>query len=215
VYSPESDDAELIQEGPPMKRLGHALVLIIALIPVAAFAEPSMAIWSGESGSLSSDLTTSTNLAFDIVVTLDSDGRDSQVAEFVITELRVEFPGVFAIATTKINNTPLDLGYNDVGEYLIAFRECVPPGDRIEMVRITYIDYSGVIGSKSIVMKLRGFESGDSQPSTFGGLPGFVDCNENKYVAPMGGNSAGGSLCLNCYLPPPTESSVSDLKSKF
>jgi hypothetical protein len=192
-----------------------SLALLITLIPMMASAGPSMAIWSGEPGSLSSELTTSADRPFDIVVTLDTQGRQALVAEFVMTELSVEFPGVFAIATTKINNTSLDLGYNAAGEYLMAFRECVQPGDQIELVRVTYADISGVIGSKSIVMKIRGFESGDSQLSSFRGLPGFVDCSENKYAAPMGGNSADGTLCVNCYLPPATDSSMSDLKSNF
>jgi hypothetical protein len=127
----------------------------------------------------------------------------------------VEFPGVLVLETTRINNTPLDLGINDIGEYLMAFGDCEPPGDRIELVRISYADFGGAIGSSSIVMALRGFEAGDSQPSTFGGLPGFVDCREQTYSAPMGGNEAGGALCVNCYAPPATDSSVTELKSKF
>ena len=196
-----------------MKCLGLALVAI--LIPMAALAGPSMAIWSGDGGSLSTDLTTSAGNPFDVVVTLDSDGHDSAAAEWVMTDLRVEFPGVLVLATAKINNTPLDLGINDLGEYLIAFGVCEPPGDRVELVRITYADMSGVIGSTSIVMGLRGFEPGDSQPSSFSGLPGFVDCGGSKYTAPMGGNSADGALCVNCYSPPATESSITELKSKF
>ena len=198
-----------------MKSPSLALALVATLVPVAATAGPSMAIWSGEAGSLSTDLTTVTDRPLDVVVTLDSDGHDSAAAEWVMTDLRAEFPGVLFLETIKINNTALDLGINDIGEYLIAFGNCEPPGDRVELVRITYADFHGAIGSTSIVMGLRGFESGDSQPSTFGGLPGFVDCQEYIYAAPMGGNSADGALCVNCYSPPPTESSVTELKSKF
>lgn len=198
-----------------MKSLSPALALIAAILPVSAMAGSSMAIWAGESGTLISDLSTPTDRPFDVVVTLNSDGHNAQAAEFVMTDLRLEFPGVLAIATTKINDTALDLGYNDAGEYLMAFGACEPSGTQIELVRVTYADFSGVIGSTSIVMKLRGFQSGDSQPSTFNGQPGFVDCALDAYDAPMGGNSADGTLCINCYLPPATEASMSEMKSRF
>ena len=198
-----------------MESPGLPLALVAALIPSATLAAPTMAIWAGASGSLATDLTTSTGNPFDVVVTLNSDGHDSAAAEWVMTDLRTAFPGVIALATTKINNTALDLGINNVGEYLMAFGACEPAGDRVELLRITYADFGGVIGSTSIVLGLRGFEPGDSQPSTFSGLPGFVDCAGSKYAAPMGGNSADGALCVNCYSPPVTESSITELKTKF
>ena len=198
-----------------MKTSNLALALVATLVPITAMAGPSMAIWAGSGGTLVTELTTTTGNPFDVVVTLDSDGHDSAAAEWVMTDLRAEFPGVLALATVKINNTALDLGLNAVGEYLMAFGTCEPPGNQVELLRITYADFGGAIGSRSIVLGLRGFESGDSQPSTFSGLPGFVDCRSDKYAAPMGGNSADGALCVNCYSPPVTESSITELKTKF
>jgi hypothetical protein len=192
------------------------LLALALLLPQAAPAGPTMAIWSDTGTGLSPDLTTQTGQNFTVVVTLDSDGSDALAAEFVITEIRDVFPGVFALETKKINDTVLDLGQNDVGEYMMAFMNCVPAGDRIEMVRITYADFTGVIGGRSALLTLRGYQIGDSQPSSFNGSPGFVACDETtSYAAEMGGHENEGALCINCFEPPATEASVTDLKSRF
>ena len=190
-------------------------LLLALLLPTGAAATPTMAIWSDTGVGLSPELTTRTGVNFTIVVTLDSDGNDALGAEFVMTDPRDVFPGIFAIETRKINDTVLDLGENSLGEYVMAFGACEPPGNRIEMVRITYADFSGVIGAKSAVLTLRGLQIGDSVPSTFNGSPGFITCSDEAIDAEMGGHENEGALCINCFDPPETEATVTDLKSKF
>lgn len=196
------------------------LLLLAILVPQVALAEATMAIWADTGVGLSPDLTTQTGMPFTIVVTLDTDGEDAQAAEFVITEPRDVFPGIFAIETKKINDTALDLGENTLGEYVMAFGECEAPGDRIEMVRITYTDFSGVIGTKSAVITLRGLQVGDSVPSSFNGSPGFITCVSGDQTgesidAVMGGHENEGALCVNCFEPPEVEATITELKSKF
>lgn len=191
------------------------LALLILLFGRPAVAGPAMALWGDDGTGLSPDLAPRTGVPFDVVVTLDSDGQSVAAAEFVISDLRNVFPGVFAVATKKINDTPLDLGQNDLGEYIMAIGDCEPPGREIELVRITYADYSGVIGAQSVLLTIRGFEAGDTQPSSFSGSPGIVDCREEKYLAQMGGNDNEGALCVNCFEPPANEASMTELKSKF
>jgi len=191
------------------------ILLLTLLVPASALANATMAIWTDVGGTLSPELTTQTGVNFTVVVTLDSDGEDALGAEFVITEPRDVFPGIFAISTKKINDTVLDLGENSLGEYVMAFTACEPSGDQIEMVRITYADFSGVIGTKSAVLTLRGLQIGDSVPSTFNGAPGFITCSDGNVDAEMGGHENEGALCINCFEPPEVEGTMTELKSKF
>jgi len=191
------------------------LALLLCLIARSAGAGPTFAIWGDDGTGLSPNLVTRTDKPFDVVVTLDSDGNDSIAAEWVMSDLRLEFPGVLLVQTTKIFNTGLDLGLNDLGEYLMAFGACAPPGDRLELLRLSYADFSGVIGTQSTLMTLRGFESSDSRPSSFNGQPGFVDCTEGRHGGEMGGHENAGALCVNCYEPPANETTISDIKAKF
>jgi len=193
-----------------------SLLLTALLFPATAGAGATMALWADTGMSLSPELTTRPGVAFTVVVTLDSDGDDAAAAEFVITDIREAFPGVFATGTKKIYDTPLDLGQNELGEYMMAFTKCAPPNDRIEMVRITYMDFSGVIGSRSAVLTLRGFQVGDTQPSSFNGSPGFIACDGvTMRYAEMGGHANDGALCVNCFEPPANEGTMTELKSKF
>ena len=41
------------------------------------------------------------------------------------------------------------------------------------------------------MLTLRGFQAGDSQPSSFGGELGFIDCADNGIAVPMGGTDGG------------------------
>jgi hypothetical protein len=79
-----------------------------------------------------------------------------------------------------VNDTNLDLGDNDVGEYVMAYAACVDAGIT-EVVRVRYQDISKSIGS-NVVLSLRGLGPGDSWPSSFGGDLGYVDCSDTKWV---------------------------------
>ena len=190
---------------------------------IAVSADPDGA---GGSGPFTQVFDSPVGLGFDIVVWMDSNGEPSSAVEFIMTELLVETPGVFKLGTIRINNTPLDIGDNLVGEYIIAFGSCEPVSSQLVLVRVTYGDFSGVIGA-DLVMNLRGFQPGDSQPSTFNGEPGFVDCIEGTHTLVMGGVDGGvtgsgvvfpdGGLIMNGTLVvvPTVENSMGQLKARF
>ena len=112
---------------------------------------------------------------FDLIVMTDT-LNGSAAGEFVLAEVASLFPAVLKLSVTKINDTTFDMGDNDVGEYYMVYFGCVPPGPA-EIVRIQYVDMSGVLPS-DLVLDVRGFQPGDSQPSSFGGEPGYLDCND-------------------------------------
>jgi hypothetical protein len=190
---------------------------------IAVSADPDGA---GGSGPFTQVLDSPVGLGFDIVIWMDSAGEPSSAAEFIVTELLTEAPGVFKLGTIRINNTPLDIGDNLIGEYIIAFGSCEPVSSQLVLVRVTYGDFSGAIGA-DLVMNLRGFQPGDTQPSTFDGEPGFVDCTEGTHTLVMGGVDGGvtgsgvvfpdGSLGVNpTPIPiPNSDNSVGQLKARF
>jgi hypothetical protein len=164
---------------------------------------------------------------FDLVVVTET-SQSSCAGEFVMTELLVVTPGVFKLSTVKINNTQLDLGDNAVGEYLMAYAGCVASGPQ-EIVRINYGDFGGVIGS-DVVLQIRGFEPGDSQPSSFNGQMGYITPTDDGIVlspAPWTDgdiidptkdanvDSADGVCVLNAVALPNETESVSSLKARF
>ena len=168
---------------------------------------------------------------FDIVV-LTNAAEISCASEFVMSELLVLFPGVFKLSTVKVNNTPLDLGNNAVGEYVLAYQGCVAPGVN-EIVRVQYGDFGGII-TNDVILGLRGLQPGDSVESTFGGLMGYIDPVDGNHVldpepwptidattpvdptkGPNAVPSGDGVLVLNPATTPVDAGSVSSLKARF
>lgn len=210
-----------------MKKLLSA-TLAVALVFGASGAFAQMMVSGGVTGSgLDSQVLETAGPQFDLIVRLDSAGEPSSAAEFVVTELLVEVPGIFKLSTVKINNTPLDLGDNSKGEYILAFGGCEPAGV-LELVRVGYGDFGGALGPNSdFVVSLRGFEAGDSQPSSFAGELGFVDCADNKYPVALGGADGGvtgsgvvfadGAMVINATpLAVPTDAgTMGQLKARF
>ena len=204
-----------------------ALALVAGLF-LPAHAQDTIAIYfDGPSGGLARYGTTQQGVPFDIVVVTEA-SQSSCAAEFVITELLVVTPGVFKLSTTKINNTQLDLGNNAVGEYLMAYGTCVASGPQ-EIVRVNYGDFGGVIGS-DVVLKIRGFQPGDSKPSSFNGQMGYITPTDDGIVlapAPWTDgdiidptkdpnvDSADGVCVLNANALPNDTDSISSLKARF
>lgn len=116
---------------------------------------------------------------FDVIVITDTQ-ESSAAGEFVLTDVANLMPSVFRLSVTKINNSNLDLGDNNVGEYFLGYSGCVPPGPA-EIVRIRYGVFVEEVPS-DFLLTVRGFQSGNSQPSSFGGEPGYVDCNEGLHT---------------------------------
>jgi hypothetical protein len=171
-----------------MKKLLSATLAVALVFGAAGATAQTMAISAGAPGIQVAETIPGT--PFDVVVWGDTGTSDSAAAEFVATELLQVTPGVFKLATVKINNTTLDLGDNALGEYILAFAACFLPDPQLELVRVTYGDFSGVVGA-DVVMTLRGLQPGDSRPSSFNGSVGFVDCQDVKYSATVGGVDGG------------------------
>jgi hypothetical protein len=213
-----------------MKKI-FAATLAVALVfgATAAFAQ-TIAVSADPDGpgplGLTQVFDAPAGLTFDLVVWMDTAGVETNAAEFVMTELRVVAPGVLSTATVKFNNA-LDLGLNSVGEYLLAFGACFPPATQMEMVRVTYLQLAaGTIVADQLIT-LRGFQPGDTRPSTFAGEPGFVDCSEGKHPLVLGGADGGttgadvvfpdGTLILNPtpLVVPTVDNSMGQLKAHF
>lgn len=162
--------------------VGTALIsLLISVMHMPAIAQDTIALYGQVDAPLSRFIYTDTQ-TFDIVA-LATSSKCQGAIEFVMTELTVLYPGVFKTDTRRANDTPLDLGDNDVGEYLIAYGDCLGPGP-VEAVRVTYLDADGSLIGPDTVLSVRGFQPGDSRPSSCGGLPCYVSVSSdnNKYV---------------------------------
>ena len=159
------------------------IILWIGLAMVTAGTAPAraqdtIALYGDVYGWLSRLMQTSSN-PFEIVAVMKA-ANPSSAAEFVMDDLVVLFPGVFKLSTVKVNNTPLDEGDNSVGEYAMVFDGCVGAG-AVEVLRVQYGDFGSVI-SADVVLSMRGLQPGDSQPSSFGGDMGYVDCVDAKHA---------------------------------
>jgi len=212
------------------KMIAFALVALMT-IPAIAFAQHTITVSADPDGAAGSApftqvFDTPAGGTFDLVVWMDTAGEASNAAEFVMTELLVEAPGVLKTGTVKINGA-LDLGDNALGEYVLALRGCLPATTEWNLVRLTYLQFSLGVIPNDMVLSLRGFQQGDTQPSTFNGAPGFVDCAENKFPMTMGGVDGGttgsgvvfpdGSLALNPtpVAVPTLDNSIGQLKARF
>lgn len=214
-----------------IKKLSASLfaLALVASVFAPAQAQDWIAIYGDTGSGLSRAINTTPGVPFDIVVQNQTDNT-SAAAEFVIDDVKVLFPSVFRLSITKVNNTPLDLGDNTVGEYLIAYGVCLSAGT-VEIVRINYGDFGGAI-TNDVVLGIRGLQPGDSRPSSFNGSTGYVDCTNAKhpmtlepFPAPdvigvdptklVGVDSGDGVCVLNADVTPNETASVGTLKGRF
>jgi len=209
-----------------------ATVFLAFSLPCAA--DPTLSIWADDDGTLVNMFDVTEAEPFDIVFVLDSDGHGVRALEFVADDLTGLVPGIFKIGSSSsapVHLDPVGCGVGarstcGPGEVLVVYYDCHLSSDSLELLRWTYGDFSGVMTS-DVVITLRGFGPGDSFPSSIGGEPGFLDCEDVPIAAPMGGSDGGvtdsgvmwpdGSLILNpCCVPLPVEdSSFAALKSRY
>ena len=171
------------------KMIAFALVALLAL-PVAASAQFMYVQGAPLGGTAGPVFDIGQGAQFTLEAVLDTGGEGSSAAEFVMTELLIVAPGVFKLGTVKINNTPLDLGDNARGEYVLAFQGCVAGGGPVTMVTVTYGTFGGPVPPDTAIT-LRGLQPGDSVESTFGGELGYIDCSDNGFAVQMGGTDGG------------------------
>jgi hypothetical protein len=172
-----------------MKKLLSATLAVALVFGASSAIAQTMYIGAGPLGGAPSALfDVPGGIQFDVVATLDPGGESSSAAEFVMSELNVINPGIFKLGTAKFNGA-LDLGENSLGEYILAFQGCFPDAT-VEMVRVTYGTFGGT-PAPDTVLTLRGFQAGDTQPSSFNGELGFIDCSDNGIVATLGGTDGG------------------------
>jgi hypothetical protein len=165
-----------------------------------------MSLAVNDGGVLTRSFEIVTGEPFEVVTLLDPGGHEATAAEWVQTELTQLNPGIFKLITIKICNTCDWPALNYMGEYTEGLGPCIQPTDQFVMLRISYGDYTGVSGD-DLVLTIRGFGPGDSQPSSFAGSPGFVDCEDTKFPTVMSGGDAwqtgsgvmipSGALVLN------------------
>jgi hypothetical protein len=142
---------------------------------------------------------------FDVVTLLDTGGVSATAAEWVQTELTDPPVGYFRLGTVRLGNP--DCWWCDhPSENVDNFGQCYPGGEPLEVLRITYGNFQGT-PANDIVLTLRGFQPGDSQPSSIDGHPGFLDCDFEAHPVTLSGGDAwetgagvivpSGALVLN------------------
>jgi hypothetical protein len=205
------------------------LVCLATAVVSPVAAQNTIAIYADFGDGLDPAGVTKVGEPFDVVVIAETDLGIAGI-EFVMTELMHLHSGVFKVATRKFNDTPLDLGDNQQGEYLMALGGCSDPGTN-EMVRVRYYDVDGSLGD-NVVLSLSGFGPENSRPSTFHGHMGYVDCDTRGFVLTPkpweydngvdpslidGVENTDGVVVLNpAGIGVPTgKASVSGLKSRF
>lgn len=161
--------------------------LVLAVTLVVIFAGPAMAqdtisLYFDDpvTGLQRFGRVPGTTDPFHVVVVLNTDAP-ACAAEFVMTEV-AGFPGVFKTNTTKIHDTPLDLGNNGYGEYMMAWGFDGCPSGEFEVVRVEYRVLTPGMLQHPVVLSLRGFGPGDSRPSSFLGEMGYIDAADDKVV---------------------------------
>ena len=207
-----------------MKKMIAIALTLMVVVPTLAFGQ-TIAV---SSATYDASLNTTPGVPFDVKVWMDTNGDDGNAAEFVMTELMSIYPTIFKLGTIKINNTTLDLGDNSLGEYLLSFGGCIPGGPQVDLVLVTYGDFGGVMLPNSDVnVTLRGFQPGDTRPSSFGGEAGFVRCDSVKFPMTVGGQDGGvtqggtafadGTLMVNGSMPvvDGENDSMGSLKARF
>jgi hypothetical protein len=201
---------------------------LVACVIAPAVAQDTIGLYGDLNlgAGLSRYINTTPGQSFDIIAFTKTDAQSS-AAEFIMSELNVLYPSVFKLQTTKINNTPLDLGDNSVGEYIMAYQGCISAGGA-EVVRVQYGDFAGDIPT-DVVLKLRALGPGDGF-SSFDGTMGYVDCTEGQHILmpepwvdfdshdptqDPNTDSADGVVVLNADLIPNEFTSVGSLKARF
>ena len=134
---------------------------------------------------------------FDVVTLIDTGGNEISAAEWVQTEPILQVPGVFLLQRQVYCQICCDILLSldpcgEHGEYIIPLGECVPPSQDLLVSRNTYlvVDSAAGVIPDDFVLTIRGLQPGDSQPSSFDGSPGFVDCDDIKHPMVMSGGDA-------------------------
>lgn len=170
------------------------LALALALFPAGPAASQTIAVSvDPDGGAGSADYVQAFDVtpgeSFDVVIWADTGGHSIRAVEFVVTELRDQFPEVFRLSTWWIDPPPVNHEQHG-GEYRIDLADCAEPGARVDLIRLTYLDITGVIDDDQL-LTLRGFQPGDTRPSLYGGEPGFTDCDDLDHVLTPGGTVSG------------------------
>lgn len=169
-------------------------------IAAVAIAQPNLMVMADNGSAYVAVTDVSPGSPFDVLVNMDSGGLETSGAAFVFPGLDALAPGVFRVATAYPSSPPgLTLDVPVDGAYALDFDGCAAPCTTRELLRITYFDFSGVVGA-DLVLTVQG-PNGPQSP------PLLTDCSGAVHEAPMGGVSGGtsaadvvspdGSLMLN------------------
>jgi hypothetical protein len=198
-----------------------AILAILILFAVPAAAQPALSLWVDDNGTLVDDYDIQISVIFDVVVMLDSGLQEVSLVDWGMTNLSSAAPGLFNMGkSSTIGSCGFIPEACFEGSYTLFVDGCHPGGSSIEVMRISFGDFSGAVG-RDIVATIGG------NPSTpIASSPGFVDCSDAVFAAPMDGPSGGetssgvvwppGGIILNPTRPLPVESlTVSMLKSRY
>ena len=183
------------------------LSLTASLLLLALTTAQTLSLHVDDGGVLTREHDVISGVAFDVVTLIDTGGHDIAAVEWVQSALSVIIPGVFKLSSVDAS-CDISLDVKPEGEYQFGLcgSACFPAATDLELARVTYADFTNVM-RQDVVLTIRGFQPGDSSPSSFDGSPGFVDCSDALVAATMQGGDAwitgagvevpSGALVLN------------------
>ena len=166
------------------------LSFVLVVLSSAGTIAQTISLAVDSDGELTRSFDIVTGEEFDVVTLVNTDGNEIAGLEWVQTELLGLVPGIFKLATVRLCGTCDCFGCEEyAGEYVESLGGCWPSSSELEVLRITYLDFQGSVGS-DLVLAVRGIMPGDHWPSSFNGSPGFIDCNDAKFPLVMSGGDA-------------------------
>jgi hypothetical protein len=161
------------------------VTLCAAVLTTPAWAEApvrgtiGLYLSTDEGNDLSRSGVTKAGEPFELVVRIDAEIPGNAIV-FQITELSLLYPGVFKVSTWRYDDSDLDLGDNDQGEYVFAYGTCAVAGE-LEVLRVGYSDVQGDL-PPDVPLYVQGSPN-DLHGSNLDGAPGYSPCDAGVLLA--------------------------------
>ena len=190
-----------------MKKL---LTLALCLVAATAMAQPEphdVGVFADAAGTMS---TVNTAASTPFTVYVIGFGLDGQVKGY---EVSVTVPANHFLLSAVIN-PPNGLNFGDVdGEFIVGTGGCFDGDISYTLATLTFLPLVPAVDGTICI--------GGTEPSSFGGLPGYLQCDGTKLpfgVAQNGGSYPNGCLVMNPTMTGPvaTEAvSFGEVKGRF
>lgn len=183
----------------------NALLLVLLMCTVnAAHADPTLAVWADNAGSLERFGVLSSGEQITIVVTLQTDGSSARYAEWSMPDLMELLPGAFLLShsTPGDFNCGLDGCLVGPGDFAFSFDDCAAPVAQMEVARFVLLAAGSVdLGDDGLIMAAGPLAADAGMPPRVSGAPGFRDCDLVIHAAAAGGSPELEFACTELIVP--------------